>query len=125
MQEISREVTQAARQQGIEQLFVSDPLAFSQALFEGRKTQFIESGQIESPREHSGQDPPRPRGQQEEPDLPRRGGRLALAARIAERRQRVEGAVEIGGAVNQHDRDLGCGHKMPIAGPTWPGRSGK
>ena len=50
MQEISREVTQAARQQGIEQLFVSDPLAFSQALFEGRKTQFIESGQIESPR---------------------------------------------------------------------------
>lgn len=50
MQEISREVTRAARQQGIEQLFVSDPLAFSEALFAGRKNQFIESGQIESPR---------------------------------------------------------------------------
>ena len=37
MQEISREVTRAARQQGIEQLFVSDPLAFSEALFAGKK----------------------------------------------------------------------------------------
>lgn len=38
--EISREVILAARQQGIEQLFLSDPLLFSQKLLEGRIAQY-------------------------------------------------------------------------------------
>lgn len=38
--EISREVILAARQQGIEQLFLTDPLLFSQKLLEGRIAQY-------------------------------------------------------------------------------------
>ena len=41
--EISRQVTQEARQNGIEQLFLSDPLLFSELLFKGRLNQFIEA----------------------------------------------------------------------------------
>lgn len=38
--EISREVTLEARRQGIEQLFLENPLLFSELLLEGRKKQF-------------------------------------------------------------------------------------
>lgn len=38
--EISREVILAARQQGVEQLFLTDPLLFSQKLLEGRIAQY-------------------------------------------------------------------------------------
>ena len=38
--EISREVTMEAKKQGIEQLFLENPLLFSELLLEGRKTQF-------------------------------------------------------------------------------------
>ena len=41
--EISRQVIIDNRKKGIEQLFLTDPLAFSQALFEGRKEQYIMS----------------------------------------------------------------------------------
>ena len=39
--EISRQVTLQARKDGIEQLFLTDPLLFSKKLLEGRKQQFI------------------------------------------------------------------------------------
>lgn len=39
--EISRQVILEGQKNGVEQLFLEDPLAFSLALFEGRKTQFI------------------------------------------------------------------------------------
>ena len=38
--EISREVTLEAKKQGIEQLFLENPLLFSELLLEGRKKQF-------------------------------------------------------------------------------------
>lgn len=38
--EIAREVTQAAKEKGVDQLFLTDPLAFSKALLEGRVKQF-------------------------------------------------------------------------------------
>ncbi len=38
--EISREVTAEAKKQGIEQLFLENPLLFSELLLEGRKKQF-------------------------------------------------------------------------------------
>lgn len=38
--EISREVTMEAKKQGIEQLFLENPLLFSELLLEGRKKQF-------------------------------------------------------------------------------------
>jgi len=38
--EISRQVTLEAKQQGIEQLFLENPLLFSELLLEGRKKQF-------------------------------------------------------------------------------------
>jgi predicted ATPase len=38
--EVSREVIQEARKQGIEQLFLEKPLLFSELLLEGRKKQF-------------------------------------------------------------------------------------
>ncbi|WP_340065993.1 ATP-binding protein [Ascidiimonas aurantiaca] len=41
--EISRQVTLKAREQGIEQLFLSRPLLFSERLLEGRKKQFQEA----------------------------------------------------------------------------------
>jgi predicted ATPase len=38
--EVSREVTMEAKKQGIEQLFLENPLLFSELLLEGRKKQF-------------------------------------------------------------------------------------
>jgi len=43
MPEISREVTLNAREKGIEQLFLTKPLLFSELLLEGRINQYIES----------------------------------------------------------------------------------
>ena len=40
--EISREITLQARKDGIEQLFLTDPLLFSEKLLEGRTQQFID-----------------------------------------------------------------------------------
>ncbi|GAK94193.1 hypothetical protein JCM19298_668 [Nonlabens ulvanivorans] len=39
--EISRQVTLEAQEKGIEQLFLTDPLAFSNSLLDGRINQFI------------------------------------------------------------------------------------
>lgn len=39
--EISREVTLEAKKQGIDQLFLENPLLFSEMLLEGRKKQFV------------------------------------------------------------------------------------
>lgn len=41
--EISRQVTLQARKDGIEQLFLNDPLLFSQKLLEGRTQQFLDA----------------------------------------------------------------------------------
>jgi predicted ATPase len=41
--EISRQVTLEARQKGIEQLFLTKPLLFSEKLLEGRKMQFLDA----------------------------------------------------------------------------------
>lgn len=43
MPEISREVTLKAQKDGIDQLFLTEPLLFSQLLLEGRERQFIEA----------------------------------------------------------------------------------
>ncbi len=43
VQEISRQITQKAQQEGIDQLFTSDPLLFSKLLLEGRVQQFIDA----------------------------------------------------------------------------------
>jgi predicted ATPase len=43
MPEISREITQNARQNGTEQLFLTKPLLFSELLLEGRVNQYIEA----------------------------------------------------------------------------------
>jgi predicted ATPase len=43
--EISRHVTAEAQQQGIEQLFLENPLLFSELLLEGRKKQFHDAHQ--------------------------------------------------------------------------------
>ncbi|MDP5081463.1 MAG: ATP-binding protein [Winogradskyella sp.] len=43
--EISRQVTLQARKDGIEQLFLTDPLLFSEKLLEGRIQQFIDAGE--------------------------------------------------------------------------------
>ncbi|WP_115463139.1 AAA family ATPase [Winogradskyella aurantiaca] len=45
--EISRQVTLEARQEGIEQLFLKDPLLFSKKLLEGRTEQFLRSYSID------------------------------------------------------------------------------
>ncbi|WP_340074860.1 ATP-binding protein [Leptobacterium sp. I13] len=44
MPEISRQITLDARQQGVDQLFLSDPLLFSQKIIEGRTEQFFKAG---------------------------------------------------------------------------------
>lgn len=41
--EISRQVTLEARKNGIEQLFLENPVLFSEKLLEGRKNQFLEA----------------------------------------------------------------------------------
>ena len=46
MPEISRQVTLNAREKGIEQLFLTKPLLFSELLLEGRINQFIEAEQV-------------------------------------------------------------------------------
>lgn len=43
MPEISREVTLQAQKEGIEQLFLTDPILFSQKLLEGREKQFLDA----------------------------------------------------------------------------------
>jgi predicted ATPase len=48
--EISRQVTLEARANGVEQLFLTDPILFSELLLEGRVKQFIEAQKsVESP----------------------------------------------------------------------------
>lgn len=47
--EISREVTLQARKDGIEQLFLTEPLLFSQKLLEGRTTQYNNALQEQAP----------------------------------------------------------------------------
>ena len=42
-QEISREVTLEAQKKGIDQLFLTDPLLFSNLLLEGREKQFLDT----------------------------------------------------------------------------------
>lgn len=46
--EISRQITQMARQKGIEQLFLEDPLLFSKMLLEGREQQFLDASKMKS-----------------------------------------------------------------------------
>lgn len=46
-EEISREVTLQAREEGIEQLFLTDPLLFSQKLLDGRQQQFLDAQAID------------------------------------------------------------------------------
>lgn len=48
MHEISREVTLMARKNGIEQLFLKDPLLFSKLLLEGRVQQFKKAKNIKT-----------------------------------------------------------------------------
>ncbi|MGJ5641405.1 AAA family ATPase [Formosa sp. S-31] len=43
LEEISRQVTLDAREEGIEQLFLTKPLLFSERLLEGRKKQYFEA----------------------------------------------------------------------------------
>jgi predicted ATPase len=47
--EISREITLEARQQGIPQLFVSDPVLFSEKIIEGRIRQFQTAKELDQP----------------------------------------------------------------------------
>ena len=46
MQEISREITLEARANGTEQLFLTQPLLFSELLLKGRENQFVETGKF-------------------------------------------------------------------------------
>jgi predicted ATPase len=48
MPEISSEVTLMAKKKGIDQLFLTEPLLFSNLLLEGREKQFIEAHKNES-----------------------------------------------------------------------------
>ena len=48
MHEISREVTLMARKNGIEQLFLKDPMLFSKMLLEGRVQQFKQASTIKT-----------------------------------------------------------------------------
>lgn len=43
MEEVSREVTLQAQKDGIDQLFLTEPLLFSEKLFEGRIKQFLDA----------------------------------------------------------------------------------
>jgi len=49
MHEISRTVIKAAQKEGIEQLFLEDPMLFSEKLLEGRLKQFEEASSMEEP----------------------------------------------------------------------------
>lgn len=46
MPEISREVTLQAQREGIDQLFLTKPLLFSEKLLEGRENQYLEAAKI-------------------------------------------------------------------------------
>lgn len=48
LQEVSRQVTLEAREKGIEQFFLTEPLLFSELLLKGRKSQFDEAATITS-----------------------------------------------------------------------------
>lgn len=48
MEEVSREVTQKAQKQGVDQLFLEQPLLFSELLREARIAQFCESATLTS-----------------------------------------------------------------------------
>lgn len=48
MHEISREVTMMARKNGIEQLFLKEPMLFSKMLLEGRVNQFKEASELDA-----------------------------------------------------------------------------
>lgn len=48
LQEVSRKVTLEAREKGIEQFFLTEPLLFSELLLKGRKSQFDEAATITS-----------------------------------------------------------------------------
>ncbi|GGW26612.1 AAA family ATPase [Arenibacter certesii] len=48
-EEISREITLKAREEGIPHLFKTDPLLFSQRIMEGRANQFKEAEKIDEP----------------------------------------------------------------------------
>lgn len=48
MHEISREVIKEAQREGIEQLFLEDPILFSKKLLEGRLKQFLEAENCQS-----------------------------------------------------------------------------
>ena len=43
MEEISREITIKAQKDGIEQLFLEDPILFSKLLMKGREKQYLEA----------------------------------------------------------------------------------
>lgn len=49
MEEISREITAKAKNEGIDQLFLKDPIWFSEQLLEERKKQFIDADTAKSP----------------------------------------------------------------------------
>ncbi|MFL0354613.1 AAA family ATPase [Xanthomarina sp. GH4-25] len=49
LEEISRQVILDARKEGIEQLFLTNPLLFSERLLESRMAQFQEANKIEKP----------------------------------------------------------------------------
>ena len=48
LQEISRQVTLQAQKNGIDQLFLTNPLLFSELLLKGRQQQYIESKNLET-----------------------------------------------------------------------------
>ena len=48
MPEVSREVTLQAQKEGIEQLFLTEPLLFSEKLLEGREKQYLEASKNDS-----------------------------------------------------------------------------
>lgn len=49
LEEISRQVTLDAQKEGIDQLFLTNPLLFSERLLKGRQQQFIDANTIENP----------------------------------------------------------------------------
>lgn len=48
-EEISRQITREAQRKGIDQLFLTDPLLFSNMLLEGRKKQYHDSNKASGP----------------------------------------------------------------------------
>lgn len=48
LEEISRQVTLQAQREGIDQLFLTNPLLFSELLLKGRQQQFIEAESLDS-----------------------------------------------------------------------------